>query len=220
MSHSIAFKFLLGFVVLAQVLKAETHTNYLSTYIGSDGFLFETNHPSFALGWEKEIQENWRLKVKSDINFETYGFLVPARTPRPFNIQGAAMAGYVGELWNHELQFALGLGTIYGLRAGEVYYHHSWEGGLFGKETFEHRGISYIDASIPFQVQWSFTNNQTPNAVGFEFSGFVASEAQRWSVGLFWRHRYRKNPTPSGRSIHSPPTLDTQPQSGGEELEN
>ncbi len=193
MSHSIVFNFSLFLFLLAKISSAILPTNYLNFGLGSDGILLGINHPDLFISWGIFPSDKIQFTIKANANFETY-FTVPNHDPRPFMVQAAILGGYKGLLWDRDFCTSIGIGSIYGLRAGEKYFDHRWSGSLFSERTIEQRGIRYVDISFPFQIQWVFTTPKEPFGIGIDLSGLYASEDQRWSLGFFFRFRHGRNP--------------------------
>ena len=139
--------------------------------------------------WKKDLRGGFVIQARLGYGVEASPLFEPERFPRPFHCEAGFLAGMRGLFLNRPFEMAVGLSALAGKKRDELYFRHRWSGGLFPERSDEYRSLTFLDAGVPFQVQWGFTRDGRPFVFGMDFSGIFSGELRRVGFGFFWEIR-------------------------------
>ncbi len=173
----------LGWLVAATDVKAtDNPISWLSIALATDGLPVTEEHPALALALKKAAGHGLLMESRLVLSPTLYGIFDDKHTPRPYY---GSLSGLIGILpgGRGSFELATGIGVVAGQKQGELYFHHRWGNGLFAPETYEHRGLEFVDVGLPIVAQWRFTRRRT-TGLGFDLSCLWSPELFCWNLGM------------------------------------
>jgi hypothetical protein len=209
----------MGILILPALALAGVSPMWSLSYVNEPFYFGGTFHPVLQGSGKLDLGNDVRLQTRLSLAVEAYGIFEPRRDPRALDIAWGVLGGARLPFVLGWLEASAGVGFVLGRTQGELYYRHTWGGGIFAATTLEYRERIYADVGLPFQFQWLFGRDQ--EGFGIEYSGFVSREVRRWGIGIFWQ--YYLGPAPRSGPERVPGhagTPPSPPEPGWEELED